>query len=76
MDAIRGFEDILKPWIELDSLLAIKAATDHPRQQEDTRVPRAVRDRRSSEQAPGESETNMPEGGGRTRPDHTIKEFH
>jgi hypothetical protein len=36
-------------WIDLDSLLAIKAAIDHPRHQEDARVLRAVRDRRSSE---------------------------
>ena len=33
-------------WIDIDSLLAIKAAIDHPRHQEDARVLRAVRDRR------------------------------
>ena len=33
-------------WIDLDSLLAIKSAVDHPRHQEDARVLRAVRDRR------------------------------
>ncbi len=32
-------------WIDLDSLLAIKSAIDHPRHQEDARVLRAVRDR-------------------------------
>ena len=35
-------------WIDLDSLLAIKSDIDHPRHQEDARVLRAVRDRRSS----------------------------
>jgi plasmid maintenance system antidote protein VapI len=33
-------------WIDLDSLLEIKSAIDHPRHQEDARVLRAVRDRR------------------------------
>jgi len=33
-------------WIDLDSLLAIKSAIDHPRHQEDARVLRAVQDRR------------------------------
>jgi hypothetical protein len=33
-------------WIDLDSLLAIKSAIDHPRHQEDARVLRAVRDRK------------------------------
>ena len=33
-------------WIDLESLLAIKSAIDHPRHQEDARVLRAVRDRR------------------------------
>ena len=33
-------------WIDLDSLLAIKSAIDHPRHQEDARVLRAVLDRR------------------------------
>lgn len=33
-------------WIDLDSLLAIKCAIDHPRHQEDARVLRAVKDRR------------------------------
>lgn len=33
-------------WIDLDSLLAIKSAIDHPRHQEDARILRAVRDRR------------------------------
>ena len=32
-------------WIDLDSLLTIKSAIDHPRHQEDARVLRAVRDR-------------------------------
>ena len=32
-------------WIDLESLLAIKSAVDHPRHQEDARVLRAVRDR-------------------------------
>ena len=36
-------------WIDLDSLLAIKSAIDHPRHQEDARVLRAVRERRTSE---------------------------
>jgi hypothetical protein len=31
-------------WIDLDSLLTIKSAIDHPRHQEDARVLRAVRD--------------------------------
>ena len=33
-------------WIDLDSLLKIKSAIDHPRHQEDARVLRLVRDRR------------------------------
>jgi hypothetical protein len=32
-------------WIDLDSLITIKTAIDHPRHQEDARVLRAVRDR-------------------------------
>ena len=36
-------------WIDLDSLLAIKSAIDHPRHQEDARVLKAVRDRRDSD---------------------------
>ncbi len=35
-------------WIDLDSLLAIKSAIDHPRHQEDARVLKAVRDQRDS----------------------------
>jgi hypothetical protein len=35
-------------WIDLDSLLAIKSAIDHPRHQEDARVLKTVRDRRDS----------------------------
>ena len=35
-------------WIDLDSLLAIKSAIDHPRHQEDARVLKAVKDRRDS----------------------------
>lgn len=35
-------------WIDLDSLIAIKSAIDHPRHQEDARVLRLVRDRRDS----------------------------
>ena len=34
-------------WIDLESLLAIKSAIDHPRHQEDARILRAVRDRRT-----------------------------
>jgi hypothetical protein len=33
-------------WIDLESLLAIKSAIDHPRHQEDARVLRSVLDRR------------------------------
>ncbi len=33
-------------WIDLDSLIAIKSAIDHPRHQEDARVLRLVRERR------------------------------
>ena len=36
-------------WIDLDSLLAIKSAIDHPRHQEDARILRAVRDRRKQD---------------------------
>lgn len=36
-------------WIDLDSLLAIKSAIDHPRHQEDARILRAEWDRRGSE---------------------------
>ncbi len=36
-------------WIDLDSLLAIKSAIDHPRHQEDARILRAVRERRPRE---------------------------
>ncbi len=36
-------------WIDLDSLLAIKSAIDHPRHQEDARVLKMVRDRQESE---------------------------
>ena len=36
-------------WIDLDSLLAIKSAIDHPRHQEDARVLKMVRDRLDSE---------------------------
>ena len=36
-------------WIDLDSLLAIKSAIDHPRHQEDARVLRAVRERRNKD---------------------------
>ena len=35
-------------WIDLDSLLAIKSAIDHPRHQEDARVLKAVQDRKES----------------------------
>lgn len=34
-------------WIDLESLLAIKSAIDHPRHQEDARVLRAVLERRA-----------------------------
>ena len=34
-------------WIDLDGLLAIKSAIDHPRHQEDARVLRAVKERRA-----------------------------
>jgi hypothetical protein len=33
-------------WIDLESLIAIKSAIDHPRHQEDARVLKLVRDRR------------------------------
>ena len=36
-------------WIDLDSLIAIKSAIDHPRHQEDARILRAVRDRKKTE---------------------------
>ena len=36
-------------WIDLEGLLAIKSAIDHPRHQEDARVLRAVRDRREKQ---------------------------
>jgi len=35
-------------WIDIDSLIAIKSAIDHPRHQEDARVLRLVRDRGQS----------------------------
>jgi hypothetical protein len=38
-------------WIDLESLLEIKSAIDHPRHQEDARVLRAVRDRKKSAQS-------------------------
>ncbi len=34
-------------WIDLDGLLAIKSAIDHPRHQEDARILRAVKERRA-----------------------------
>jgi plasmid maintenance system antidote protein VapI len=37
-------------WIDLDSLLAIKSAIDHPRHQEDARILRAVRDRQKPDE--------------------------
>jgi hypothetical protein len=36
-------------WIDLESLLAIKSAIDHPRHQEDARILKMVRDRQRSE---------------------------
>lgn len=36
-------------WIDLDSLIEIKSAIDHPRHREDARVLRAVRERRQRE---------------------------
>ena len=36
-------------WIDLESLLAIKSAIDHPRHQEDARILKMVRDRRKTE---------------------------
>jgi hypothetical protein len=36
-------------WIDLDSLIAIKSAIDHPRHQEDARILRMVRDRKKAE---------------------------
>ena len=36
-------------WIDLESLLAIKSAIDHPRHQEDARVLRAVLDRQKTD---------------------------
>jgi hypothetical protein len=35
-------------WIDLDSLLAIKSAIDHPRHQEDARILKMVRDRQQA----------------------------
>lgn len=37
-------------WIDLDSLIAIKGAIDHPRHQEDARELRLVRDRRRQDE--------------------------
>ena len=37
-------------WIDLDDLITIKTAIDHPRHQEDARVLRLVRDRRDDEE--------------------------
>ena len=37
----------LAQWIDLDSLIAIKSGIDHPRHQDDARVLREVRERRS-----------------------------
>ncbi len=36
-------------WIDLDSLIAIKSAIDHPRHKEDARVLKAVRARRNTQ---------------------------
>ena len=36
-------------WIDLDSLITIKSRIDHPRHQEDARVLRQVRERRSAQ---------------------------
>jgi len=36
-------------WIDIDTLIEIKSAIDHPRHQEDARVLRMVRERRSRE---------------------------
>ncbi len=36
-------------WIDLDSLIAIKSAIDHPRHQEDARTLKAVRSRQKSD---------------------------
>jgi hypothetical protein len=36
-------------WIDLESLLAIKSAIDHPRHQEDARVLKLVRDRQKTD---------------------------
>jgi hypothetical protein len=36
-------------WIDLESLLTIKSAIDHPRHQEDARILKLVRDRQKSE---------------------------
>ena len=36
-------------WIDLESLLAIKSAIDHPRHQEDARVLRAILDRQKTD---------------------------
>jgi hypothetical protein len=35
-------------WIDLEGLLAIKSAIDHPRHQEDAKALKAVKDRRDS----------------------------
>lgn len=34
-------------WIDIDSLIRIKSGIDHPRHQEDVRILRIVRDRKS-----------------------------
>ena len=39
-------------WIDLDSLIEIKSAIDHPRHQEDARVLRQVRDRNRGNEGP------------------------
>ncbi|MCP4901020.1 MAG: hypothetical protein GY906_28965 [bacterium] len=36
-------------WIDLESLIVIKSAIDHPRHQEDAKVLKAVRDRQNTE---------------------------
>ncbi len=36
-------------WVDLDSLIAIKSAIDHPRHQEDARILKIIRDRKLSD---------------------------
>ncbi|MGD8438930.1 MAG: hypothetical protein PVG53_00210 [Holophagae bacterium] len=44
-----SYGDAPANWIDLDSLIAIKDRIDHPRHQEDARVLKMVRDRRTAD---------------------------